>query len=131
MHDSLEIEKRDNGFSVDMMSAHDDEYDLAELVFQDPLDVLAEVLRWLGYDEETRDEVIEMLDEDAVYVLTDKGHETLAEVERERLERERAEQDWEARRLAAGSVVLKRGSGRAGDWCTNDTRTRTDISWHT
>jgi len=117
MHDSLEIEKKDNGYSVDVMSQHDDEYDLEELVFQDPLDVLAEVLRFLGYDEDTRDAVTEMLDEDVAYVLTDKGHETLAQLERgqtekERLEHERAERDWERQRLEAEIAVLKRGSGR-------------------
>ena len=109
MHDSLEIEKKDNGYSVDIMSEHDDEYDLEALVFQDPLDVLAEVLRWLGYDEDTIDAVTEMLDDDVAYELTDKGRETLA-----RLERERAD----AGRLAALREVdaMKRGPGRGNYW---------------
>ena len=115
MDNSLEIGKKANGFSVDVMSICDDDYNVEELVFQDPLDVLVEVLRWLGYDEQTRDSVIEMLDDDAAYELTDKGHETLARLEHERaelerLEHERAYQAWEAQRAAA----MKRGSGRNG-----------------
>ena len=126
MHNSIEIEKKTNGFSVDVMLQRDDEYDVEELVFQDPLDVLAEVLRWLGYDEDTGNAVIELLDESTAYVLTDKGRETLAQMERERAELARVEQegmywkqadrDWEIRRLEAEIAAMKRGSGLCGVW---------------
>ena len=128
MHDSLEIEKKDNGYSVDVMAQHDDEYDIEELVFQDPLDVVGAVLRWLDYGEGTATNVIEMLEEDTAYVLTDKGRETLARLERERaelarLEHERADLDWEIRRVEAAE--LKRGPGRGGYWHTTGTGANT------
>jgi len=128
MNNSLEIGKKDNGFSVDVISICDDDYNVEELVFQDPLDVLAEVLRWLGYDEDDISAVTEMLDDDVAYELTDKGRETLAELERKRDERgiveqaraeqdwKQADQDWEIRRLEAELAALKRGSGRGGVW---------------
>lgn len=86
MRDSLEITKKDNGYSVDVMSWRDDEYNVEELVFQDALDVLVEVLRRLGYGSEDIDIVMKVLDEDTAYELTPKGHEVLAQIERERLE---------------------------------------------
>ena len=143
MHDSLEIEKKDNGYSVDVMSQHDDEYDLEELVFQDELDVLAEVLRWLGYDEDDILAVIGLLDEDAAYEITDKGHTMLEQVERERvalarLGYKRQEQSWEAdyrrllreedeRRDRDAQQALKRGSRRGSGYWT-DTPTQGN-SW--
>ena len=118
MHSEIEIQRKDYGFVVCVMSeSEEDNYHVEEYALEDRLDVLAECLRWLGYDEDTRDAVTEMLDEDVAYVLTDKGHETLAQLERgrtekERLEHERAERDWERQRLEAEIAVLKRGSGR-------------------
>ena len=114
MHSEIEIQRKDYGFVVCVISeSEEDNYRVEEYALEDRLDVLAEVLRWLGYDEDTRDAVIEMLDEDVAYELTDKGHETLARLEHERaelerLEHERAYQAWETQRAAA----LKRGSGR-------------------
>ena len=108
MHSEIEVRRLDSGYVVCVMSENEeDRYNAEEYALEDPLDVLAEVLRWLGYDEDTRDGVIDMLDEDVAYELTDKGRETLA-----RLERERAEQAWEAQRVAA----MKRGVGRGGYW---------------
>ena len=114
MYSEIEVQRKDYGFVVCVMSENEeDHYAMEEYALEDPLDVLAEVLRWLGYDEDTRDAVTEMLDEEVAYVLTDKGHETLAQLERERaelarLEHERADLDWEIRRVGA----MKRGSGR-------------------
>jgi len=61
MQNSLEIQKKDNGYSVDLMSWDEDEYTLEELVFQDPLDVLTKVLDWLGYDDRVALELYEVL----------------------------------------------------------------------
>ena len=127
MHSEIEVQRKDYGFVVCVMSENEeDNYVVEEYAIEDPLDVLAEVLRWLGYDEDTRDTVIEILDEDVAYELTDKGCETLAQLdrERERLAHERAaEQDWEqadrdwhVRRLEAELAALKRGPGRGGGW---------------
>ena len=130
MHSEIEVQRKDYGFVVCVISeSEEDHYAMEEYALEDPLDVLAEVLRWLGYDEDTRDAVTEMLDEDVAYELTDKGHETLAELEREQAgrswdaaykptdrERERADRDWEIQRLEAELAALKRGSGRTSDW---------------
>ncbi len=118
MHNSLEIDVKDYGFVVCIVGeGGEDVYTAEEYALEDALDVLAEVLRWLGYDEDTGNAVIELLDESTAYVLTDKGHETLARLEHERaelerLEHERAYQAWEAQRAAA----MKRGSGRGSGW---------------
>jgi len=87
MHDSIEITKKANGYSVDIMSEGDDGLArFEELVFQDSLDVVAEVLHWLGYDDDDAAAVVEMLD-DVVYVLTDQGRKDLEEMERLRAEK--------------------------------------------
>jgi len=92
MHDSIEITKKANGYSVDIMSEGDDGLArFEELVFQDSLDVIVEVLGWLGYDDDDAAAVVEMLDDDAVYVLTDQGRRDLEEMERLRAERERVD----------------------------------------
>lgn len=118
MHSEIEIQRKDYGFVVCVISeSEEDNYHVKEYALEDPLDVLAEVLRWLGFKEDETDDVLQMLGEDVAYELTDKGHETLARLEHERaelerLEHERAYQAWEAQRAAA----MKRGSGRGGGW---------------
>jgi len=104
MHDELEIQKKSNGYIVNIMSWRDDVYDLEELVFQDSLDVVEKVLHFLGYGAQAA-AVADALDEE-VYVLTDKGRRAVEEWER--LEQEKIE-------------AAKRGRGRGVRWHSTPT----------
>jgi hypothetical protein len=51
MRNSLEIDQLHHGYVVRMMCEHEDGFDLEDYALERSLDVLAEVMRWLGYGE--------------------------------------------------------------------------------
>ena len=123
MRSSLEIDKKDYGFVVETSSydGGEDGYTFEELALEDPLDVIAEVLHWLGYHDEVA-RVMEILAEDEeTYALTDKGLKLLEQLEREKLE---ADNQLEREKVQAA----KRGGGRGAYW-HNTTRSPDSGTW--
>ena len=72
--DELTIEKLERGYVVEIerCGGVTGDLDLERLACADRLDVVFEVLAWLGWDVEQVAEAADVLD-DTEYVLTDKG----------------------------------------------------------
>ena len=76
--DALTIERLDRGYVVEIerCGGITGDLDLKRLACADRLDVVREVLTWLGWDVEAVAEAADVLD-DIHYVLTDKGRAAL------------------------------------------------------
>lgn len=84
--EELGIRRLEHGYVVELTKSGEDFYDVEELAYEHPLDVLAEVLRFLGFSGKDADRVIVMLAElgyDEVYVLTDAARERFDQGARE------------------------------------------------
>ena len=106
--DELTIEKLERGYVVEIgrCGGVTGDFDLERLACADRLDVVAEVLDWLGWDDEEAADAVDVLD-DTEYVLTDKGRAALDAPRPD----ERGRYDDAARRAAAIRRTVEEQAG--------------------